>query len=300
MINTRMIPNLYVIDLFCGAGGFSEGARQAGAKVILAIDNWQEALDVHELNHPDCHHLKMELGGDQDEFVSMIEGFIDLYVPENGRVHIHASPPCQNLSIANNGNDKKNIIEGLRLLQWSLEILSILYNTAKIQNYTVEEVYTSHAIYLMAKYNGIKINMANYGLPARRNRVIYGTINMNFLVKIKSPNLDTFLSENGFAIPQEYDVHIGCGSVRNKQTCSYSSFDKVCRTVTSDAPVFYNSITKKGTRFPINILKLLQTLPLEYKFDQLNTLTVKKMIGNAFPPFIAMSLLNTTIVTTLI
>jgi len=31
---------MFVIDLFCGCGGFSEGARQAGAQVVLAIDAW--------------------------------------------------------------------------------------------------------------------------------------------------------------------------------------------------------------------------------------------------------------------
>lgn len=29
---------LKVIDLFCGAGGFSEGFRQAGLEIILGVD----------------------------------------------------------------------------------------------------------------------------------------------------------------------------------------------------------------------------------------------------------------------
>lgn len=40
-----------VIDFFCGAGGFSEGFRQQGFKVIKGIDNWQLAIDTHNLNH---------------------------------------------------------------------------------------------------------------------------------------------------------------------------------------------------------------------------------------------------------
>jgi site-specific DNA-cytosine methylase len=284
--------NLYVIDLFCGAGGFSEGAKQAGAKVILAIDCWQEALDIHELNHPECEHLNMELGGDQDEFISLISGFIDFYVPENGKVHIHASPPCQNLSIAN--NKYRDIDEGLRLLKWSLEILNKLYHTHIIQSYTVEEVYTSHALNLMEKYNGIKLNMGDYGLPARRNRVIYGTINVNNIEKRKGPNLDVFLLNNGFVIPGEYNVHIGCGSIRKKQTNAYSLFDKLCRTVTSDAPVFYNTKSGKGKRFSIEILKMLQTFPSYYNFTNSTTTiqSIRKMIGNAFPPQMSKLLLS--------
>jgi site-specific DNA-cytosine methylase len=39
-----------VIDTFCGAGGFSEGFRQAGFDVVMGIDNWRPACDTHETN----------------------------------------------------------------------------------------------------------------------------------------------------------------------------------------------------------------------------------------------------------
>ena len=60
--------DVYVIDLFCGIGGFSEGAKQAGAKVILAVDNWEIALEVHKNNHPDTEHWNLTLGGDISDF----------------------------------------------------------------------------------------------------------------------------------------------------------------------------------------------------------------------------------------
>lgn len=43
-------------DLFCGAGGSSEGARTAGMTVVLAANHWQTAIDVHQVNHPDTGH----------------------------------------------------------------------------------------------------------------------------------------------------------------------------------------------------------------------------------------------------
>ena len=48
------------IDLFAGAGGFSEGARAAGLEVVWAANHWQAACDVHEANHgikPLCQDL---------------------------------------------------------------------------------------------------------------------------------------------------------------------------------------------------------------------------------------------------
>ncbi|WP_031095566.1 DNA cytosine methyltransferase [Streptomyces sp. NRRL S-15] len=43
-------------DGFAGAGGSSEGARQAGVTVRTALNHWRLAVDVHEANHPDTAH----------------------------------------------------------------------------------------------------------------------------------------------------------------------------------------------------------------------------------------------------
>ncbi len=40
-----------VIDFFCGAGGFSEGFRQQGFKVVMGVDNWRPAIESHNINH---------------------------------------------------------------------------------------------------------------------------------------------------------------------------------------------------------------------------------------------------------
>ena len=41
-----------VFDLFCGAGGFSQGAVQAGHRVVFACDSDPESIATHERNHP--------------------------------------------------------------------------------------------------------------------------------------------------------------------------------------------------------------------------------------------------------
>ena len=40
-----------IIDLFCGAGGFSNGMEQAGFKSVLGIDMWDDAIDTYNKNH---------------------------------------------------------------------------------------------------------------------------------------------------------------------------------------------------------------------------------------------------------
>lgn len=41
-----------VTDQFCGAGGSSEGAEEAGAEVHLAMNHWQRAGETYSANHP--------------------------------------------------------------------------------------------------------------------------------------------------------------------------------------------------------------------------------------------------------
>lgn len=49
------------IDLFAGLGGFSEGARQAGVRVVWAANHWRAAVDLHAANHPETHHACQDL-----------------------------------------------------------------------------------------------------------------------------------------------------------------------------------------------------------------------------------------------
>jgi DNA (cytosine-5)-methyltransferase 1 len=60
-------PVVCAVDLFCGAGGFSEGLRQACEELgyelrEAAINHWDPAIETHEANHPDAHqyHSKVE------------------------------------------------------------------------------------------------------------------------------------------------------------------------------------------------------------------------------------------------
>jgi DNA (cytosine-5)-methyltransferase 1 len=49
------------IDLFAGLGGFSEGATQAGCRVVWAGNHWRLAVDMHAANHPEAEHACQDL-----------------------------------------------------------------------------------------------------------------------------------------------------------------------------------------------------------------------------------------------
>ena len=46
-----------VTDQFCGAGGSSIGATQAGAEVKLAMNHWKLAIETHNTNFPKMDHV---------------------------------------------------------------------------------------------------------------------------------------------------------------------------------------------------------------------------------------------------
>ena len=44
------MDKLTIIDFFCGAGGFSEGFRQAGYEIKQGYDNWLPAIETFNHN----------------------------------------------------------------------------------------------------------------------------------------------------------------------------------------------------------------------------------------------------------
>lgn len=49
------------IDLFAGAGGFTAGAAQAGARIVWAANHWDLAVEIHKKNHPETLHALQDL-----------------------------------------------------------------------------------------------------------------------------------------------------------------------------------------------------------------------------------------------
>jgi DNA (cytosine-5)-methyltransferase 1 len=82
---------IHVLDMFCGAGGSSAGARLAGAKVVHAIDAWDLAAQTFEDNFPDATVEIRELTPSSRLSKGLGKGDIDL---------ILASPECTNHSPA--------------------------------------------------------------------------------------------------------------------------------------------------------------------------------------------------------
>jgi DNA (cytosine-5)-methyltransferase 1 len=84
---------LRAIDLFCGGGGSSWGARAAGAKLVGAVDAWPVATSIYEDNFPTARRnvLTYTLSDTVGPEIFDNIGKVDLLM---------ASPECTNHSIA--------------------------------------------------------------------------------------------------------------------------------------------------------------------------------------------------------
>ena len=160
---------MIVVDLFCGAGGFSWGASSAGAKVVAAVDCWAPALAVHAKNHPTTEHYLMELGV---EFAPVADLIQSLGVKWNHELlHIHASPPCQNLS---SSNVKRDVISGLRLVKWTCQLFRFLSDDRHVTfTFSMEQVSHPEVARLLKdeQIPFTKTSFAKYGVPQTRRRI---------------------------------------------------------------------------------------------------------------------------------
>ena len=152
-----------VIDLFCGMGGFSQGAIEAGAKVVLAVDLWEEALLVHAKNHPNTPIKRMTLG--EKYHFSLFKREVDKWRELGYHVHIHGSPPCQALSNASSRNPE----EGMPLVIWFLECVKF----ADPDSWSMENVVPVRKR-LPEGTPSVILNSADFGVAQTRRRCFAG------------------------------------------------------------------------------------------------------------------------------
>ena len=149
---------LKVIDLFCGAGGFSLGFKQAGYEIVAAIDNNKHAITSHEANHPETVHIQDDINNITTDQLREFEA--DLII---------GGPPCVNFSTA---NTQPKIEEGFVLVDKFLEL-------AKDLNlpFLFENVPGSYK-HLTNRYGlrGRPFNSVNFGVPQKRERVFYSDL----------------------------------------------------------------------------------------------------------------------------
>jgi DNA-methyltransferase (dcm) len=194
----------YAIDLFCGAGGMSEGLIQAGFHILFSSDinpevqrtymNRHEQLGLQQGVNTHYHRGDIrELNGNMiQEAISSLKIFKGEKAPEIDA--IFGGPPCQGFSRAGrrDPNDPRNMLfrEYVRVISEVKPKYVVLEN---VTGFTDTKFYgfvgvTGHKYedgtlvpdilrneFELIGYNTLEpkiLNAAHYGVPQRRNRII--------------------------------------------------------------------------------------------------------------------------------
>lgn len=102
---------LFVIDLFCGAGGLSEGVEEARiggkrcAKVVCCVNHDKNAILSHDANIPDALHFIEDIRTLELSPINAIVERIRQLHPD-AMVMLHASLECTNFSKAKGGQPR--------------------------------------------------------------------------------------------------------------------------------------------------------------------------------------------------
>jgi len=155
-----------VADLFAGLGGFSAGALAAGAQVVLGVDHDPVPLKLWSANVRGARAVLATLGTGQE---------LTELPPPSPSLHVHASSPCTDLSIARGRSaSSEDVDEGVRLLQWSLDLVLKRGD----RSWSIENVSTPTTRRLLAEYasrlppstlpNLVRRSLASASSPGRR------------------------------------------------------------------------------------------------------------------------------------
>lgn len=166
--------NYKFIDLFCGAGGMTQGLVQAGFQPIASVEISPIASATHRKNFPNSHHFC----GDIHEFNTQ-DYLLKLNSPT---VHlVVGGPPCQGFSVAGkrDPNDPRNRLfrEFIRVVSevkpWYVVMENVpgilTMDKGKVKEAIFEEF---HAI----GYSNVSVAIlesADYGVPQIRPRAIF-------------------------------------------------------------------------------------------------------------------------------
>ncbi|MBD2566972.1 DNA cytosine methyltransferase [Anabaena lutea] len=162
------------VDLFCGAGGITQGFLQAGFTPLASLEISPIASATHKRNFPQCHHLCEDIERfNSKDFLQKI-GLPEINVVVGG-------PPCQGFSVAGKRDPKdprnKLFYEFVRVVSeirpWYV-VMENVPGILTIQNGVVKQAIIEAFESIGYPHISVAIlESAAYGVPQIRPRAIF-------------------------------------------------------------------------------------------------------------------------------
>ena len=150
-------------DFFSGFGGMTIGARAAGFDVLFGVEYDKDLAAVYRANLGD--HV-------------IVADVTTLNMADLPRVDVfHASPPCTNASVANanGGESPQDLAMAKAVCRYIMAKQPDIVTLENVYQYRNFESWHEIARTLLSEgytYNYWHVNMANYGVPQTRRRMI--------------------------------------------------------------------------------------------------------------------------------
>ena len=168
-----VVSSPQVLDLFCGAGGFSRGFEKQGFDIIAGVDTNEDALNTYELNH-DSRGIQQDL----TELSPPSFAFEYGIYPSDVDVVI-GGPPCQGFSLANIDrsvdDDRNNLVFVFaEYVEYYQPDVFVMENVKGIQSIDDGTLFSNLKDDLRdAEYTveSQVLNAADYGVPQTRKRM---------------------------------------------------------------------------------------------------------------------------------
>ena len=167
------MKNRKIIDLFCGAGGFSLGFEREGFVSILAIDKWNDAVLTYNHNRTEKVALNIDIHDYTDEMIKKLIG-------DNGVCGVIGGPPCQGFSMVGKretGDERNSLyLEYVRFVKVSKPLFFILENVKGLLSmeggrYTEDIINRFSQLGYNVTYKLLRAS--DYGVPQSRERVFF-------------------------------------------------------------------------------------------------------------------------------
>jgi DNA (cytosine-5)-methyltransferase 1 len=163
----KKLEPIRALDLFCGAGGSSWGAREAGVEIVAAFDLWPLAGEVHLLNFPTAEFIPGR----------MEEHDVDAFTKKYGKIDlILASPECTNHSPAKGNKprceqSKDTAFQVVRFAEAFKARWIVIENVVNMRKWTRYAEFKTALETLGYKLQEQVLNSAHFGVAQSRRRL---------------------------------------------------------------------------------------------------------------------------------
>jgi DNA-cytosine methyltransferase len=255
------MDSLKVIDLFAGAGGLSQGFRDAGFDIISAVEINKNLSQTYKENFPKTKIFEEDIIKIKSKSLLSKHSSVDVII---------GGPPCQGFSmsgkrIRNNGiflNDKRNVLfkEFVRIIKELKPKVFIMENVPGILN--IFEGKTKNQILSIFKSIGYETKVkvllaADYGVPQIRKRAFFIGNNLGIDPDFFFPPIDNkdyvTVKDAIFDLP-----FIESGEGEFKSLYKKKPLTEYQKMMRKNSNFLYNHICTKHDDKVISIIKMLK------------------------------------------